>query len=143
MPHVEQDLLTLLEHLRLPLVFGGVRVGYLVFYVVSCALLFICLSSFIFSQALSQFIFDLWVWLSLWYLSSLFFKNRKVFDNLYRVTIINDTFLPSVCFCLYDIHDIYINWHLDSKYTFLNTRSSNTVQFSKKNNMQMEILTET
>ena len=45
MPHVEQDLLTLPEHLRSPLVFGGVRVVYsLVFYVVSCVLLFVCLS---------------------------------------------------------------------------------------------------
>ena len=34
---MEQDLLTLPEHLRSPLVFGGVRVVYsLVFYVVSC-----------------------------------------------------------------------------------------------------------
>ena len=41
MPHVEQDLLTLLEHLISPLVFGVVRVAYsLVFYVVSCVLLF-------------------------------------------------------------------------------------------------------
>ena len=38
-------LLTLPEHLRSPLVFGGVRVVYsLVFYVVSCVLLFVCLS---------------------------------------------------------------------------------------------------
>ena len=38
-PHVEQDLLTLPEHLRSPLVFGGVRVVYsLVFYVVSCVM---------------------------------------------------------------------------------------------------------
>ena len=52
-PHVEQDLLTLPEHTISPLVFSGVRVAYsLVFYVVSCVLLFVCLSSFIFSQAL-------------------------------------------------------------------------------------------
>ena len=44
MPHVEQDLLTLPEHLRSPLVFWGVRVVYsLVFYVVSCVLFFVCL----------------------------------------------------------------------------------------------------
>ena len=44
-PHVEQDLLTLPAHLRSPLVFGGVCVSYsLVFYVVSCVLLFVCLS---------------------------------------------------------------------------------------------------
>ena len=42
-PNVEQDLLTLPEHLRSPLVFGGVRVVFsLVFYVVSCILLFVC-----------------------------------------------------------------------------------------------------
>ena len=55
-PHVEQDLLTLPEHLRSPLVFGGVRVAYsLVFYVVSCVLLFVCLSlsfSFLFIVSL-------------------------------------------------------------------------------------------
>ena len=53
---MEQDLLTLPEHLRSPLVFGGVRVAYsLVFYVVSCVLLFVCVSFFIFSQALSVY----------------------------------------------------------------------------------------
>ena len=54
MPHVEQDLLTLPEHLRSPLVFGGVRVVYsLVFYVVSCVLLFFCLSFSFVAMALS------------------------------------------------------------------------------------------
>ena len=54
MPHVEQDLLTLPEHLRSPLVFGGVRVVYsLVFYVVSCVLLFFCLSFSFLAMALS------------------------------------------------------------------------------------------
>ena len=44
---MEQDLLTLPEQLRSPLGFGGVRVAYsLVFYVVSCVLLFVCLSFF-------------------------------------------------------------------------------------------------
>ena len=44
-PQVEQHLLTLPEHLRLPIVFGGVRVAYsIVFYVVSWVLLFVCLS---------------------------------------------------------------------------------------------------
>jgi len=53
-PHVEQDLLTLPEHLRSPLVFGGVRVVYsLVFYVVSCVLLFFCLSFSFLAMALS------------------------------------------------------------------------------------------
>ena len=48
---MEQDLLTLPGHLRSPLVFGGVRVVYsLVFCVVSCVLLFICLSFFICSH---------------------------------------------------------------------------------------------
>ena len=56
MPHVEQDLLSLPEYLRSTLVFGGVRVANsLVFYVVSCVLLFVCLSFFIFSQALSVY----------------------------------------------------------------------------------------
>ena len=42
--------LQLLEHLRSSLVFLGVLVAYsLVFYVVSCVLLFVCLSFFIFS----------------------------------------------------------------------------------------------
>ena len=51
LPHVEQDLHTLPEYLRSPLVFGGVRVVYsLVFYVVSCVLLFVCLSFFILSH---------------------------------------------------------------------------------------------
>ena len=41
---VEQDLLTLPEQWRSPLVFGGVRFNYfLVFYVVACVLLFVCL----------------------------------------------------------------------------------------------------
>ena len=54
MPHVEQDLLTLPEHLRSPLVFGGVRVVYSsVFYVVSCVLLFFCLSFSFLAMALS------------------------------------------------------------------------------------------
>ena len=54
MPHVEQDLLTLPEHLRSPLVFGGVRVVYsLVFYVVSCVLLHFCLSFSFLAMALS------------------------------------------------------------------------------------------
>ena len=56
MPHVEQDLLTLPEHLRSPLVFGGVRVVYsLVFYVVSCVLLFFCLSFSFLAMVLSVY----------------------------------------------------------------------------------------
>ena len=56
MPHVEQDLLTLPAHLRSPLVFGGVRVVYsLVFYVVSCVLLFVCLSFSLLAMALSVY----------------------------------------------------------------------------------------
>ena len=48
---MEQDLLTLPEHLILPPVFGGFRVAQsLVFYVVSCVLLFGCLGFFIFSH---------------------------------------------------------------------------------------------
>ena len=55
-PYVEQDLLTLPEHLRSPLVFGGVRVVYfLVFYVVSCVLLFVCLSFFFSHGVVSLF----------------------------------------------------------------------------------------
>ena len=55
-PHVEQDLLTLPEHLISPLVFGGVRVVYsLVFYVVSCVLLFVCLSFSFLAMALSVY----------------------------------------------------------------------------------------
>ena len=47
-PHVEQDMLTLSEYLRTPLVFCGVRGAYsLIFYVVSCVLLFVF---FIFSH---------------------------------------------------------------------------------------------
>ena len=53
MRHVEQDLLTLLEQLRSPLVFGGVRVDCsLVFNVVSIVLLFVCLSFSLLSMAL-------------------------------------------------------------------------------------------
>ena len=53
-PHVEQDLRPLSEHLRSPLVFGGVRVAYsLVFYVVACVLLFVCLSFSFLAMALS------------------------------------------------------------------------------------------
>ena len=49
-PHVTQDLLTLPEHL----VFDGVRVIYsLVFYVVSCGLLIVCLSFSFLAMALS------------------------------------------------------------------------------------------
>ena len=48
-PYVEQDLLTLPEHLRSPLVFGGVRLDYsLVFYVVPCVLFFCLFAFFIF-----------------------------------------------------------------------------------------------
>ena len=55
-PRVEQDLLTLLEHMRLPLVFGGVCGVYsLVFYVVSCVLLFVCLSFSFLAMALSVY----------------------------------------------------------------------------------------
>ena len=51
MPHVDKDLLTLPEHLRSPPVFGGVRVAYsFIFYVVSCILLFACLSFHLFSH---------------------------------------------------------------------------------------------
>ena len=54
MPDVEQDLLTLPEHLRSPLVFGGVRVVCsLVLYVVSCVLLFFCLSFSFLNMGLS------------------------------------------------------------------------------------------
>ena len=54
--HVEQDLLTLPEYLRSPLVFGGVRVVYsLVFYVVLCVLLFICLPFSFLDMALSVY----------------------------------------------------------------------------------------
>ena len=54
--HVEQDLLTLPEHLRSPLVFGGVLVAYsLVFYVVSCVLLLVCLSFSFLAMALSVY----------------------------------------------------------------------------------------
>ena len=50
---MEQDLLTLPEHLRSPLVVGGVCVVFsLVFYVVSCVLLFVCLFHFL-AKALS------------------------------------------------------------------------------------------
>ena len=50
----------------------GVRVVYsLVFYVVSCVLLFVCLFHFLPWRC--QFVLDLWVLLSLWYLSSFFF----------------------------------------------------------------------
>ena len=55
-PHVEQDLLTLPEHMRSPLAFGWVHVAYsLVFYVVSCVLLFVCLSFLYLAMALSVF----------------------------------------------------------------------------------------
>ena len=55
-PHVEQDLLTLPEYLRSSLVFGGIRVAYsLVFYVVSCVLLFFCLSFSFLAMALSVY----------------------------------------------------------------------------------------
>ena len=50
-PNVKQDLLTLMEHLRSPPVFGGVCVAYsLVLYVVSCVLLTILFVFFIFSH---------------------------------------------------------------------------------------------
>ena len=53
---MKRDLLTLPEHLRSPLVFGGVRVVYsLVFYVVSCVLLFVCLSFSVLAMALSVY----------------------------------------------------------------------------------------
>ena len=53
---MEQDLLTLPEHLRSTLVFGGVRVAYsLVFHVVSCVLLFVCLSFSFLAMALSVY----------------------------------------------------------------------------------------
>ena len=56
MPHLQQDLLTLPEHLRSPLVFGRVRVVYsLVSYVVSCVLLFVCLSYSFLTMALSVY----------------------------------------------------------------------------------------
>ena len=51
---MEQDLLTLPEHLRSPLVFGWVRVAYfLVFFVVLCELLFVFMSFSFLPMALS------------------------------------------------------------------------------------------
>ena len=56
-PHVEPDLLYLPEQLKSPQVFGGVRVVYsLVFYVVSCVLLFVCLFFSFLAMALSVYI---------------------------------------------------------------------------------------
>ena len=53
---MEQDLHTLSEYLRSLLIFGGVPVAYyLVFYVVSCALLFVCLSFYFSAMALSVY----------------------------------------------------------------------------------------
>ena len=55
-PHLEQDLHTVPEHLRSPLVFGGVRVVYsLVFYIMSCGLLFLCLFFSFLAIALSVY----------------------------------------------------------------------------------------
>ena len=63
MPHVEHDLLILPEHLRSPLVFGGVRVVYsLGLFVVSYVLLFVCLSFSFLAMALFsiyEFVLDL------------------------------------------------------------------------------------
>ena len=54
--HEKQDLITLPEHLRSPKVFGGGRVAYsLVLYVVSCVLLFVCLSFSFLGMALSVY----------------------------------------------------------------------------------------
>ena len=73
------------EHLRLPPVFGGVRVAYhLVFYVVFCVLLFVCLSFSLWPKC-CQFIFDLWVGIFVWYLSLLFWKKVCVFYNVYQL----------------------------------------------------------
>ena len=48
MPQVEQDMLTLPEHLISPLVFGGVRVTQtLVLFVLSCVYAIICLFVFV------------------------------------------------------------------------------------------------
>ena len=59
MSHVEQDLLTLPEHLISPPIFGGVRVVYsLVVYVVSCVLLFVCLAFLFLAMVLSVCEFD-------------------------------------------------------------------------------------
>ena len=73
-PYVEQDLLTLPEHLRSPLDFGGVRVAYfLVFYVVSCVLFFVCLSFSFLVMALSVYFRFMSLTVPL-VLSSLFYK---------------------------------------------------------------------
>ena len=71
-PHVEQDLPILTETLKTPPVFGGVRVAQsLVFYVVSCVLLFsFCLSFLAMTWSVYFFYLER-VWDSLWYISSL------------------------------------------------------------------------
>ena len=57
MPHVEQDLLTLPDYLKITPNFGGIRVFYsLVFCVVSCVLLFVCLSFSFLAMALSVYV---------------------------------------------------------------------------------------
>ena len=74
MPHVEQDLLTIPEHLRSPLVFwwGSCCLLFSFLCCVVCAV--VCLSFSFLAMALSVCL-DLWVSLSLWYLSFLFFNN--------------------------------------------------------------------
>ena len=82
-PHVELDLLTLSEHQGSIPFFGKVRfASALVFYVVSCVILFVCLFVlFLCYSWRCQFIFDLWVWLPLWYISSFFYQSTKHVKN--------------------------------------------------------------
>ena len=92
-------------------VFGGVRVAYsLVFYVVSSVLLSACLSFYFLAMAF-QFIFYQWVWLSLWYLSSLFYERKLSFNTMLTAVPLFLTFLPimSVCF-IHTSFSIYWNF---------------------------------
>ena len=71
---LQKNRFTLLEHMKSPPVFGRVRVAqHLAFYVMLCVLLFV-FWSFSFLPQRSQFIFDIWVLMFLWYLSPLFYS---------------------------------------------------------------------
>ena len=87
MPNVEQELLTLPEHLRSPLVFSGVPVGRsFVFCIIFWRLLFVPLSFFFWPLYYLSFFNIRHVWLPLWYLQT-FLIDRFFVEQVEEPTI--------------------------------------------------------
>jgi hypothetical protein len=106
MPHVEQELLTFLEHLSSHPVFSGVRVARsLVFCVVFCTSLFFLFFFFNCIGRLSA-IYGFWLplWclqIFLWYITC-FIGVNKIWDSWLYLTF-------------YTLHNILVIWRFDTR----------------------------